>query len=134
MGDDTRALSMFLWLTLSPPRRGATSTKRVAPARAWPPFPGSLKAFAKHRWHPRVSAERSTTQRGAARGERADQGPPMRVLACHLTKPNNSSEQMPGFQGQTDGWAKWHWIRINLLPHQGSLRSWLSQRSSMFLR
>lgn len=52
---------------------------------------------------------------------------PMRVLACHLTKPNNSSEQMPGFQGQTDGWAKWLWIRITLLTHNGSVGSWLSR-------
>lgn len=51
---------------------------------------------------------------------------PVRVLACHLTKPNNSSEQMPGFQGQTDGWAKWLWIRITLLTHKGGLGFWLS--------
>lgn len=57
----------------------------------------------------------------------------MRVLACHLTNPNNSSEQMPGFQGQTDGWAKWLWIRITLLTHKGSLGFWLSGCYSMFL-
>lgn len=32
----------------------------------------------------------------------AVQRPPIRVLACHLTGPNNSREQMPGFWGQMD--------------------------------
>lgn len=58
---------------------------------------------------------------------------PMRVLACHLTKLNNNSEQMPGFQGQTDGWAKWLWTRITLPTHKGSLGFWLSGCYSMFL-
>lgn len=51
---------------------------------------------------------------------------PMTVLACHLTKPNNSGEQMPGFQGQTDGRTAWLWIRITLLTHKGRLGLWLS--------
>lgn len=101
---------VFWLLLLLPP---ATITKTVAWASTWP---FSLALGGNHRdmcthvcVHTHITVHVSWSRF------------PMRVLACHLTKPNNSSEQMPGFQGQTDGWAKWHWIRITLLTHKGSL-------------
>ena len=96
----------------------ATLTKTVTWASIWP-FSLALKGNNKH-MRTRVCVHTHITVH--------ESWPrfPMRVLACHLTKPNNSSEQMPGFQGQTDGWAKWLWIRITLLTHKGSLGFWLS--------
>lgn len=106
---------VFWPLLLAP---SATITKTVAWASTWP-LSLALEGNHKHmcirvRVHTHITVHESWPRF------------PMRVLACHLTKPNNSSEQMPGFQGQTDGWAKWLWIRITLLTHKGSLGFWLS--------
>lgn len=60
LGDDTRALRVFSGSRCLHDGAGRPQQREWPQPALGLPFPGSLKAFAKHMWHPRVSAKHST--------------------------------------------------------------------------